>query len=149
MSGIDHLAEFLGWLSTRVGLTVGADLFANVAPNETTGPACFVIETAGGPPHLLQSTSYIRKPRFRIDVRSTAPASSQGDYPDITASRSIAQDCFQACLDISGTSLGSTGSTSLGNWLFAIPMQEPYLAGRDDRNRVVFSFGVGCERQGP
>lgn len=147
MAGTDHLYEFLRWLSTEQGFVVGGDLFANVMP-ETTGIVASVVEMRSPPPYLLHSTSYIRRPRFRIDVRSTAPSAAQSDYPDITDARNIAQSLYQSCLDLAGrTLLPSSDSTEGGNWLFAIPESEPYLDGRDEKNRVVFTFDVQCERQ--
>lgn len=145
--GVQHLYEFCGWLSTRTGKTFGVSILADVMPDESTGTALFVTELRSPAPALTQGVTYIRRPRYRVDSRSTAPSTVQSDYPDITAARNLAQDAYQACLDMAGEQLPSTFSTKAGNWLFAIPECEPYLAGRDDRNRVVFSFDVGCERQ--
>lgn len=146
-AGTDHLYEFAGWLTTRTGVVANKSLFVDAIPDETTGSAVFVLELRGAMPHLLQSTSFIRKPRFRLDIRSTAPVA--GDYPDITNVRNLAQATFQACLDLCNQQLlASTGATP-GNWLFLNPESEPYLAGRDDHNRVVFSFDANGERQGP
>lgn len=145
--GVQHLYEFMGWLSTRTGKARGSLAFVDVMPDETTGVALFVTELRSPPPALTQGVTYIRRPRFRVDSRSTAPSTMQADYPDITEVRNLAQDAYQACLDLAGEQLPSTFSTRPGNWLFAIPECEPYLAGRDDHNRVVFSFDVGCERQ--
>jgi hypothetical protein len=147
MSGVQFLYEFMGWLSTRTGKQLGRDLFVNVQPDETTGPSAFVFEMASPPPALTYGDTYLRRPRFRIEARSTMPSAIQADYPDITSARNLAQDLYQACLDVAGEQLPSTLSTTPGNWLFAIPEQEPYLYGRDDHNRVVFAFMVGCERQ--
>ena len=142
MPGVDAVGEFSAWLSTNGVGTIGDDLSANAMP-ESTKVTVGVFEIPTGMPHLLHSTSYIRKPRFRIDVRSTAPAA--GDYPDITNARNRAGLAYQACLDIAGSTLASTGST--GHWILAIPESEPYLSSRDEKNRSVFSFTVGCERQ--
>lgn len=149
-SGVAHLWEFLGWLATKGCGTIGVGLRAN-AVVETTGPALFLIEVKGLGPQLTFSTSsYLRKPRFRIETRSTAPGPNQNDYPDITNARNLIQTAYQACLAIGDTSLvsPSTDAPSTGHWLWAIPEEEPSLAGRDEQNRVVFAFTVGTARQG-
>lgn len=148
-AGIDHLLEFLHYLSTNGCGTIGVGLRAN-AVVETTGPGLFVIEIPGLGPQITMSTgSYVRKPRFRIESRSTAPGPDQVDYPDITNARNLIQTAYQACLSVGDTSMASTGvAPSTGLWLWAIPESEPSLAGRDGKDRVVFRFDVGCARQG-
>lgn len=151
MAGIDYLMEFAHYLSTNGCGAMGKALFVNVMPDNTTGAALFLTEISGTPPALTFSTgSYIRTPRFRIDARSTGPSALQADYPDITTARNLIQLAFQSCVKVGGTKMISTGGApSTGNWLFALPEQDPFLAGRDDKNRVYFAFQAGCERQGP
>lgn len=149
MSGVAHLAELAGWFSTKASVTVGDDLFFDALP-ERDKVTVGVMELRSPPPHLLQSTSYIRRPRFGVIVRSTAPTSTQGEYPNITAARNMAQSMYQACLDLADVGLlASSSSTSTGAWLFITPDTEPYLEGRDDRNRVMFRFDAQAERNGP
>lgn len=148
MAGVDHLAEFMGWLSTKGCGTIGQSLWADVMPDDSTGVATFVLEERGPQPVVLQSTSYIRRPRMRIVTRSTQPGSTQGgDYPDVTGARNRSQQCWAACMDVGNTLMRSTVSGSTGWWLFAIPESDPFLDGRDDHNRVLYSFFVGAERQ--
>lgn len=142
----DPLVELSEWFSTRTGVLVGKSLWANAIIDDSTGVAAFVIELPGGSPHLLQSTGYIQRPRYQVDVRSTGP--TKGDYPNPTAARALARRLFQACLDLTDEYRTASSSTSPGHWIFATPEQEPYLAGRDSKNRLVFRFDVGCERQG-
>lgn len=150
MAGIDSIAEFMGWLSTQGAGTIGRDLVADAMPDESTGVLVSVFSIAGMGPHLLASSSFIAKPRFRVDVRSTAPGPQQVDYPDPTNARNRAGVVYDACLALAGTTLlPSTSSTAGHNWLFATPESEPFLNGRDGRSRVVYSFNVACERQGP
>jgi len=152
MAGIDHLREFGHYLSTKCGLQLGKSLFFDAMPTETSqagGPAVFVFEQAGAAPALTMSTALIRSLRFAIDVRSTKPGSTQSDYPDPTNARNLAQTVWAACAQLSGN-LSSTGaSPSTGNWLYAIPQHDVYMAGRDNSNRIHFSFTVDAERQGP
>lgn len=149
MAGTDSIAEFMGWLSTQGAGTIGADLVADAMP-ESTGVLVGVISVAGMTPYLLQSTSFIANPRFRIDVRSTAPGPGQVEYPDPTNARNRAGLVYDACMALENRMLfPSTSSTSGHNWLGATPETEPYLNRRDTKNRVVYSFGVACERQGP
>jgi len=145
--GVDHLYELCGWLSTRCGLVNGRSLFADVLPDDSTGLAAYVIEERGPMPHVLQSSGYIRRPRMRFGVRSTAPTSTQGDYPNITAARNKVHAMFQACMDLAGITLQASSSATPGNWLFVNPDTEPYLAGRDDHNRVHFEYTAQAERQ--
>ena len=148
MAGVDYLKAFSRWMVARTGAVEGKSQFVNVLPDDTTGVATFILEEKSPPPHVLHSSSYIRRPVLSIHTRSTGPVS--GDYPDITNARNRAQQCYQACLDLAGQSLlPSSSSTSGENWLFAIPESEPYLYDRDDHDRVVFSFRVGIELQAP
>lgn len=150
MAGTDSIAEFMGWLSTQGAGTIGLDLVADAQPDDSTGVLVAVMSVPGMGPHLLASSSFIAKPRFRVDVRSTAPGPGQVDYPDPSNARNRAGVVYDACLALAGdVLLPSTSSTSGHNWLFATPESEPFLNGRDARNRVIYSFGVSCERQGP
>lgn len=144
MAGVDYLYEFSAYVAAQTGTVIGKSLFADTQPDATTGRAIFLFAMPGGMPGYTYSTNTIRAPRFRVEVRSTAPAG--GDYPDITATRNLAQTAWTACMKCNNLSLASTVSHSTGKWLSALPTQDPYLAGRDARNRVVYGFDVAAER---
>lgn len=149
MAGTDSIAEFMGWMSTNGAGTIGRDLVANAHPDKSTGVMVAVMSIVTQPPHVLYSSSFIAMPRFRIDVRSTAPGPNQLDYPDPTNAMNRAGVCYTACMNLISKSLRASSSAVPHNWLFARPDSEPYLNGRDTKNRVIFSFGVSGERQGP
>lgn len=150
MAGADHLLELALYLETYGGIGArGRDVFIDVLPDESTGIAVGAIEMRGPAPALTYGDAYIRMPRFRFEIRSTAPTSTQGDYPNIAEARNTAQVLYEACLAVCATQMPNStgGSPTFGNWLLLLPDQEPYLAGRDDRNRVVFAFEAQGQRQ--
>lgn len=144
MAGTDFLLEIQAYLSTKCGVTVGKTIFVDGKPDDTTGPSLFIIEMPGSMPDFTYSTNTIRKPRLRIEARSTAPAG--GDYPQIMNARNLAQRAWDACLRCNNLTLHSTLAGSTGKWLSALPVQDVYLAGRDNRNRVVYAFDVDAMR---
>lgn len=147
MAGTDHLHELMAYLEAQGVCTRGLSEWANAMPDKTTGTALLLMERQGpAPQYTMSNTAWIRTPRFEVMCRSTAPA--QGDYPDITNARNMAQAAYDALHKIGSQRIASTVSHSTGNWLSCLPQTEPSLKGRDDRGRVIFSFIADGQRQG-
>lgn len=149
---LDYMCEAAKVLSAAGVATPRTNLLIDsqpdrIGPAASTGPEIFLLTEQGAPPGFVygHSTATFRRPRWRVNVRSTEPAGEAIAYSSRAMIKaSAAHDAFAA---VCNQSIASTISGTTGWWLRMMPDSEPFMAGRDSRDRAVYTFTVTGERQ--
>lgn len=138
MGTAEELVTYLDAQSTS--FTAGTNLFAHFLP-DTAVAACAVYETARGlgAVEKFGGLPAATRPGFEVVCRSTTPVGPGPAIP--TTARSLAQRAWLVLGQVTNASLSGT------TWMRIEAAGDPYMTGRDEAGRVVFTVGfVGSRR---
>lgn len=116
------LDEVTGFLAGQLGLTLGADLFAQYLP-DAPDLAMVIYEYAGEAPSWTHDGLGIAYERPRIQVVA------RGNIEDYQSARTMAANAFQALVQVKNLVLAGV------RYVVVEPLQSPFESHRDQKAR--------------
>lgn len=141
------LEELGAHLATNVSeLTLGDTLYLGALPESTSaGVTVALMLDPGLPPQrIFGGDPWVERPRLRVLLRSTEGAA--GARPSLVNVQQRARDVWFTLERVIGTTMTASSGTS-SRWPRIEPVGSPFIAGEDDRGRVVWQIEADCWRE--
>ena len=127
---MEELGTFLDSASTR--WTIGTNLFLNAFPDEPNRATSLVEYGGSAPVHVFSGDlPSFENPRIAVTCRSTSSVTARAD----------AGAAWVELQRIANESLSGK------SYLRCVPVQSPFLLGRDEQNRPSFRFNLDVMRR--